>query len=161
MKDDLVDRLIIEWKREWPNLDAQPMQVAGRILILGKALVKRAGNSLKNSGISYTDLKVLDTLRRSGHPFELSPKLIMDSVLITSGALTALLGRLTKIDLIYRSPDPLDGRIKKAGLTKKGILVLDDAIKIRFEEAKDSVKGLTEKEKQQLIPLLKKLLNSL
>jgi DNA-binding MarR family transcriptional regulator len=161
MEDDLVDRLIIDWGKEWPDLDAQAMQVAGRVLILGKTLVKRASNSLKDSGISYTDLKVLDTLRRSGHPYELSPKSIMGSVLITSGALTTLLGRLTKIDLIYRSPDPQDGRIKKAGLTKKGILVIDDAIKIRFDEAKDAIKNLTKKEQKELALLLKKLMSSL
>lgn len=111
--------------------------------------------------IHYTDLDVLATLRRSGSPFELSPKELMQSVLITSGAMTALLDRLTKLGLIYRSPDAMDGRVKKAGLTEKGKDIIDRAIKIRFNEAKDSIACLTKKEKEAFLPLLKKLMGTL
>ena len=121
---------------------------------------KSASLSLKDCGIHYTDLDVLATLRRSGAPYELAPKELMKSVLITSGAMTALLDRLTKLELIYRSPDSIDGRIKRAGLTKKGVELIDDAIEIRFEEAKNSLNILTKKEQKQLIPLLKKLMSS-
>lgn len=41
----------------------------------------------------------------------------MESVLIISGAMTALLDRLTKLELIYRASNKSDGRIKLAGLT--------------------------------------------
>ena len=85
----------------------------------------------------------------------------MESVLITSGAMTALLERLTKLDLIYRAPDKKDGRIKLAGLTEKGIEVIDKAIVIRFEEASASVQNLTAKERDRLAILLKKLLAQL
>ena len=54
----------------------------------------------KNLKIIYTDLDVLATIRRSGEPYQLSPKQLMKSVLITSGAMTALLDRLTKLELI-------------------------------------------------------------
>jgi len=161
MTTDIIDSLISDWKKERPELDGQAMHIVGRILKLGKTLEKRASLSLSGCGIHYTDLDVLATLRRSGSPFELAPKELMKSVLITSGAMTALLDRLTKLKLIYRSPDSIDGRIKRAGLTKKGIQLINDAIEIRFEEAKNSVNILTEKEQQQLIPLLKKLMNSL
>lgn len=161
MATDIIDSLISDWQKERPELNAQAMHIVGRILKLGKTLEKRASSSLSGCGIHYTDLDVLATLRRSGSPFELAPKELMKSVLITSGAMTALLDRLTKLKLIYRSPDSVDGRIKRAGLTKKGVELIDDAIEIRFEEAKSSVNKLTDKEKQQLIPLLKKLMNSL
>lgn len=161
MGSDIIDDLVNDWKKERPELDAQAMHVVGRILKLGKTLEKRANQSLSSCGIHYTDLDVLATLRRSGFPFELSPKELMKSVLITSGAMTALLDRLTKLKLIYRSPDSNDGRIKRAGLTKKGILVIDDAIEIRFKEAENSIDILTKEEQKKLIPLLKKLMHSL
>ena len=132
-KNDIIDTLIKEWKQERPELDASAMEVVGRILKLGKLLEKRVGSALKESGIYYTDLDVLATLRRSGKPFELTPKELMKSVLITSGAMTALLDRLAKLNLIYRAPDPKDGRIKRAGLTKKGVKVIDQAIEKRFK----------------------------
>jgi DNA-binding MarR family transcriptional regulator len=160
-KKDIIDSLIKEWKNEKPNLDASAMNVVGRILKLGKILEKRAGQALKESDIHYTDLDVLATIRRSGKPYELTPKQLMESVLITSGAMTALLDRLTKLNLIYRAADEKDGRIKKACLTKKGIKIIDKAIKIRFKEASNSIKALTNSEAEQLSSLLKKLLISI
>lgn len=157
---DIIDHLILEWKQERPDLDTSAMHIVGRVLKLGKILEKRANSSLNEYDIHYTDLDVLATLRRSGAPFELSPKELMHSVLITSGAMTALLDRLTKLNLIYRSSDQVDGRIKRAGLTKAGIKLIDKAIETRFQEANNSVKHLTEKEKEQLGVLLKKLLSS-
>ena len=158
---DIIDSLISEWKDERPELDTSAMEVVGRILNLSKILEKRASKSLSMYNIHYTDLDVLATITRSGNPYELTPSQLMNSVLITSGAMTALLNRLTKLKLIYRSPDPKDGRIKLAGLTPKGIELIDKAIETRFIEASDSIKILNKTENKTLSILLKKLLNSL
>ncbi len=160
-KHDIIDHLVNEWNKEQPELDASAMQIVGRVLRLGKLLEKRAGKSLQDLGIHYTDLDVLATLRRSGSPYELTPKQLMKSVLITSGSMTALLDRLTKLGLIYRSNDDKDKRIKRAGLTKKGIFIIDKGIKIRFNDAKESISVIDKKEREILSNLLKKLLTSL
>jgi DNA-binding MarR family transcriptional regulator len=160
-ENDLIDTLIDEWKEEQPELDASAMEVVGRILKLGKILKKRAGKALSSYNIYYTDLDVLATIRRSGNPYELTPSQLMKSVLITSGAMTALLIRLTRLELIYRSPDPKDGRIKLAGLTEKGFKLIDKAIESRFNEARESIKCLSKTEKTEFSTLLKKLLLSL
>lgn len=159
--EDIIDKLITEWKQERPELDASAMLIVGRVLKLGKALEKRASKALKSSNIHYTDLDVLATLRRSGMPFELTPKQLMQSVLITSGAMTALLERLVKMDLIYRSPDQKDGRVIRAGLTKKGVKIIDSAIEDRFEEANDAVSVFSQAERDKLSELLKKMVLSL
>ncbi len=158
---DIIDKLIQEWGRERPALDASAMNIVGRILKLGKLLEKRASMALKGTGIYYTDLDVLATLRRAGKPYELSPKELMQSVLITSGAMTALLDRLTKLELIYRTPDEKDGRIRRAALTKNGQKVIDKAIETRFVEASDAITILDKNEKEKMTELLKKLLNDL
>ncbi len=158
---DLIDSLINEWKEERPELDASAMEVVGRVLKLSKILERRTSKALSSYNIYYTDLDVLATIRRSGKPYELTPSQLMKSVLITSGAMTALLNRLTKLALIYRSPDPKDGRIKLVGLAQKGIKLIDKAIETRFAEASDSIKNLDKIEHTQLSDLLKKLLMSL
>ncbi|RLD76717.1 MAG: MarR family transcriptional regulator, partial [Bacteroidetes bacterium] len=117
--------------------------------------------ALSSYNIYYTDLDVLATIRRSGKPYELTPSQLMKSVLITSGAMTALLKRLTNLALIYRSPDPKDGRIKLVGLTSKGFKLINKAIETRFIEASDSIKILNKTENTELSSLLKKLLKSL
>ena len=155
---DLIDVLITEWNVELPELDVDAMQIVGRIMKLGKIFENRASMALKENGIYYTDLDVLATLRRSGFPYQLTPKQLMQSVVITSGAMTALLNRLTKLELIYRAADENDGRISLAGLTEKGKEVIDDAIHKRFDEAKKSIKILSKKERSDLSVLLRKLL---
>ena len=155
---DLIDQLIIDWNIERPDLDVEAMNVVGRIMKLGKILENRASLALKENGIYYTDLDVLATLCRSGFPYQLSPKQLMQSVVITSGAMTALLNRLTKLELIYRAPDENDGRISLAALTEKGKEIIDDAIEKRFEEAKISIDILNKNEKNELSTLLKKIL---
>lgn len=159
--EDLLDQLINDWKREKPELDASAMHIVGRILQLGKRLEKRATQALQHQGIYYTDLDVLATLRRSGKPYALTPTELRKSVLITSGAMTALLDRLEKIGLLSRHADPNDGRIRTAMLTKKGKEVIDEAIKIRFAEAESAVAIFNETERKQLSKLLKKMLLSL
>mgnify|MGYP000011722685 CR=1 FL=1 len=154
---DLIDNLVQDWKNERPELDASAMLIIGRILKLGKVLEKRMDKVLKDSPICYSDLDVLATLRRSGKPFELTPKELMKSVLITSGAMTALLNRLEKQDLIYRKVDKKDTRVKRAGLTKKGIKIIDKAIEDRFEDAQETINDLNLKEKKALAKLLKKM----
>lgn len=160
-KNDLVDILVTEWNLERPELNVEAMHVVGRIIKLGKQFEKRASECLKEVGIHYTDLDVLATLRRSGDPYQLSPKQLMESVLITSGAMTALLNRLTKLELIYRIPDKTDGRIILAALTDKGKKIIDEAIEIRFNEAQKSIDILTKREFENLSVLLKKVLVSL
>ncbi|MGV0919941.1 MarR family winged helix-turn-helix transcriptional regulator [Empedobacter falsenii] len=155
---DLIDVLIADWNIERPDLDVDAMQIVGRVMKLGKIFENRASLALKENGIYYTDLDVLATLRRSGKPYQLTPKQLMESVVITSGAMTALLNRLTKLELIYRAADENDGRISLAGLTEKGKKIIDEAIKKRFDEAKNSIQILNKKEQEDLSILLKKLL---
>lgn len=160
-ENDLIDALILEWKQEKPELDSSAMAVVGRILKLSKILEKTASKALSDYNIHYTDLDVLATIRRSGKPYQLTPSKLMQSVLITSGAMTALLKRLEKLDLIYRAANLDDGRIKLVGLTKQGVKVIDKAIETRFNEASTSIKSLSYSDKTTLSTLLKKLLIAL
>lgn len=158
IKKDSIDQLIEDWKVERIDLDAGAMHIVGRIMKLGKIFENKASLALKDYGIYYTDLDVLATLRRTGFPYQLSPKQLMKSVVITSGAMTALLNRLTKLELIYRVTDDNDGRISMAALTEKGGKLIDVAIEKRFIEANNSIEILNNTEKDDLTELLRKLL---
>ena len=50
------------------------MQLAGRVLKLGKIFEKRAESAFKQSDLHYTDFDVLATLRRYDGPYQLTPK---------------------------------------------------------------------------------------
>ena len=72
-------------------------------------------------------------------------------------AMTALLDRLTKLNLIRRAADEKDKRIKRAVLTQKGLDTIDPAIEIRFKEAHEAIAFLDKTERDQLAQLLRKL----
>lgn len=158
---DRIDRLLAEWQDQRPELDTAAMAVIGRLLSLGRQLEARANAALKPLGLHYTDLDVMATLRRSGKPYRLTPTQLRDSVLITSGAMTACLDRLEGNGLIARVASASDRRSSAAELTPAGRKLIDKAIVIRFDEATQALQVLSENERTRLALLLKKLGRSL
>lgn len=155
--NDRVDQLLADWRRERPELAVEPLAVVGRILMLGKQLENRANAALRGTGLQYTDLDLLATLRRSGKPYRLTPTELRNSVLITSGAMTACLDRLERNGLISRQDNPDDRRSKSAALTPAGRKLIDRAMTVRLAEAADAVKHLSATERATLARLLRKL----
>ena len=157
MTTDLIENLIADWKIARPDLDAKPMGVVGRVLRLGRILEGEATEALKSYQLQYTELDVLATIRRKGEPFQLNPKQLIESVLITSGAMTACLDRLEKRQLIKRILDPNDRSGKIIILTSKGVKLVDKAIEARFQQAQSALQQLNKKEQAELANLLAKL----
>lgn len=155
--EDIVDQLLRDWGRERPDLDASAMAVIGRLLHLGGLLQARASEYLRAYDISYTELDVLATLRRSGAPYRLRPSTLRKSVLLTSGAMTACLDRLEKRGLIRRIPDAADRRSLMASLTNLGVELIDAAIATHFEAAGRTVETLNREQRTELAHLLRQL----
>jgi DNA-binding MarR family transcriptional regulator len=156
-KRDVLDRLVEDWGAELPGLDTSAMEVVGRITILAQKLQIRVATALKPFDLSYSDFDVLATLRRSGAPFALTPTELMDSVLLTSGAITALLRRLEKRSLIVRESDASDGRVRRAVLTAKGAVLVEEAAAARFCEASQALAGIDQESREALATHLRKL----
>lgn len=133
------------------------MAVVGRILHLGRLLEDHANAGLRPYGVSYTELDVLATLRRSGKPYRLTPTALRQSVLLTSGAMTACLNRLEARGLVERRPADDDRRSLTASLTSRGVRLVDGAIAARFEQARVALAGLSPAECERLATLLRKL----
>jgi len=133
------------------------MAVVGRVLHLGRLFEADLNRSLRAVGVPYSDLDVLATLRRCGAPFRLTPTQLRQSVLLTSGAMTACLNRLEQRGLIRRSPDEADRRSLMASLTDKGFDLIEAAIVPHFGEAERVMAGLDLAERAELARLLRKL----
>lgn len=138
-----------------------PGRIVGRLLNIGRQLEARANAALRPLGLHYTDLDVLATLRRGGKPYRRTPTELRDSVLITSGAMTACLDRLVGNGLIACIADPHDRRSSAAQLTADGRKLIDKAIEVRFAEADEALADLSDSERSRLAALLKKLSRSL
>lgn len=158
--EDAHDLLIEQWSREIPDASIESMAVVGRIQYLGAIFEKSVNRVLKEYKLRYTDFNVLATLRRAGAPFLLTPTQLRKTVLISSGAMTAVLDQLERVGLIARVADASDRRVKAAELTSAGILVVEQAVVARLEDAKRLIDGLSTTEQAELAQLLKKIVKS-
>lgn len=140
--EDAVDRMVREWAERDPDLDVEPLQVVGRILVSAKEIERILTEVVEPLGLSYADFDMLNTLRRLGDQEGTHPGDLSRSLLITSGAITARLDRLVRAGLVVRRADPVDRRAVRIRLTAKGerlakraldaVLAADEAILVPF-----------------------------
>ena len=156
---DEVDRLIAAWKRERPDLDLSPFSVLSRITRIARHLDiarRDAFGELENWGFD-----VLAALRRAGAPHQLSPGLLMQEMMVTSGTMTNLLDRLEELQLITREQDPADGRGSLVTLTKSGMRAVDAALESLLENERELLRTLSVKDRDVVAELLSKLVTEL
>lgn len=161
MEKDIVDQAIEEWQREQPDLDASPLGVVSRILVLAQQMEKTANRALERHGIELWQFDVLAALRRAGAPYRLSPTQLSDSVILTSGAMTNRLDRLESDGLVVRLRDPDDRRGVLIQLTPRGRKLVDEAVETRLADAREAVSSLHRSESRVLAKLLRRLIVAL
>ncbi|WP_229666551.1 MarR family winged helix-turn-helix transcriptional regulator [Pseudarthrobacter polychromogenes] len=109
-------------------------------------------------GLQPGEFDVLATLRRSGDPFRMTVAQLLEGAMVTSGAITNRLNRLTDKGLIEREIDPLDRRSVIVTLTPKGRVVLDGALSDHVDNERFLLAALNPFEQDQLARLLRQLL---
>ena len=149
-EDDLMARLVAEWRQECPDLDASAMKIVGRIMRLGRQFEREAAEALKPMGLPYTEFDIVATLRRSGPPYELTPGQLSEAVLLTSGAMTAALDRLERAGFVTRHASDKDRRVKTAKLTEEGQAIAETAAQARFAAANRAIKMLPDAQRSEL-----------
>lgn len=120
MPTDHVDQMVAAWARVAPDLDVEPLEVAGRLLRCAAYLERAIDDALRPLGLSFGDFDVINTLRRRGDPAGTNPKVLAAAALITSGAMTSRLDRLERAGLLERRLDPHDRRAVLVQLTPVG-----------------------------------------
>ena len=154
---DLVDSVVADWRRARPETRVDAIQIVGRIIWLGRQYEETVTRMLREPGLSYSDYDVIATLRRAGHPYELTPTELGRRVLLTSGGLTACLRRLETGGLITRRGVPEDRRRLLARLTPKGLDLIESFVDRRFAEADEALEPLDPEQRDALERLLRRL----
>ena len=155
---DDVDRIVAQWAQERPELQTEAMAVFGRIYRLAKVLGDRQEKAYGALGINRGEFDVLATLRRAGEPFQLSPKALSASLMLTTGGMTGRLDRLERAGLVSRSPDPDDRRGLVITLSPRGREVVDDAVVAGLDAQREVLERLPEPSRRRLSALLRDLL---
>ncbi|HEY2935141.1 MAG TPA: MarR family transcriptional regulator [Gaiellaceae bacterium] len=155
---DAIDRILEQWRRERPELDASPMAVIGRIYRLDALLSRSTNAVLGRQGLTGAEFDVLASLRRAGAPFRLTPTGLGRSLMADSGTVTHRLDRLEERGLIRRHRAKADRRSVEVALTARGRKLVDVAVEEHVENERRILEGLSGRDREQLIRLLRKFL---
>jgi DNA-binding MarR family transcriptional regulator len=161
MQHDSIDRIVDEWRRELPTLDASPITVIGRVTRLADILQRQVDEALKPHGIGWDLLDVLGALRRAGPPFRRTPTALYRACMLSSGAMTNRIDRLERAGLVTRMPDPQDRRGVLVGLTEQGREVVAKAIVAAWTTQHRLMAALPLADRERIAGLLRKLLLAL
>ncbi|MBX5214904.1 MULTISPECIES: MarR family winged helix-turn-helix transcriptional regulator [unclassified Rhizobium] len=157
-KQDHVDRILAQWRRERPDLDVEPMGILGRLKRLGTHLGREVEAMLMKHGLSTSAFDVLATLRRSGAPHRLSPGELLEMTMVSSGTMTNRIDQLEKAGLVERIVNPQDRRSVLIALTEKGLATVEEAVGAHVANQQRLTRNLTAEDKAEFDRLLKKFL---
>jgi DNA-binding MarR family transcriptional regulator len=132
--------------------------VIGRIGRLGTFLDAGLERVFRRYGLSRSDFDVLAALRREGAPYRLPQKVVMRSVLRTSGTLSVRIDRLEHKGLVRREPDPADRRAVTVALTARGRELVDMVAPVHLANEEQLLAALAPAERDALATLLRTLL---
>lgn len=152
---DRLDSVIGQWADEKPHLDTLPMAMIGRLMRLSKHLETHFTECHKAFDLTPGEFDVLATLRRSGGDYCLTPSQLIDSMMLTSGAMTNRLDKLTAKGFISRLHSEADRRSVSVALTTTGFDLIEQAIEKHVEMQHQLVSSLSDKDKRTVDQLLK------
>ncbi|KZL21051.1 Multiple antibiotic resistance protein MarR [Pseudovibrio axinellae] len=153
---DHVARVVRQWTKEFPEVDASPMYVLGRLLRINTQVTKTLVANFAKFGLANGDFDVLATLRRSGEPYALRPTELSKSSMLTSGTMTSRLDKLEKLGLVCRSPNPEDRRALMIYLTDKGRNLVEEVARKHFELEAEVLDTLDPQDRQALEGILER-----
>ncbi|MCW2900439.1 MAG: putative transcriptional regulator, MarR family [Streptosporangiaceae bacterium] len=156
--EDEVDRLVVAWQEERPDLDVEPLQVLSRVSRLARHLDRARRAVFVAHELESWEFDVLTALRRAGKPYQLSPGRLLRANLVTSGTMTNRIDRLAAAGLVERHPDPQDKRGVLVELTEAGRTRVDGTFADLLDRERELLGGLSAAEQRQLAGLLRTLL---
>lgn len=161
MSLDRVDITLHKWSKERGELDTSAKAIIGRIIRLQGVILEIVSKTFKTFQINPGEYAVLCNLRVNGKPYQMSPKEIIQSVLLTSGGMSNLLERMEQKQLIKRIHNSNDRRGVLVRLTEKGKNIIDAAMTEHVHVESQLIAALTKHEQTILESFLKKLLTNL
>jgi len=155
---DRVDIVQEEWSEAWPDLSVSGLSITARLRFVQKYLEQELEADLAKYELSYPNFLVLATLRRRNPPYQMSQRMLMDQLGLTSGTISVRLDRLAEFGLVERRPDLNDRRGSIALLTAKGATICESVFPEYAANEDRLLLSLTADEQAVLATLLRKLL---
>jgi DNA-binding MarR family transcriptional regulator len=158
---DNVDWRLDQWRAERPDIDPSPMGVVARIQRASRLLERELRDNFARHGLQLWEFDVLGTLLRSGPPYQLTAGQLVESAMVTSGAITNRIDRLVAREFVTREVDPANRRSVLITLTDSGRELINEVVVTHVDLEARLLADLTGADREQLAGLLRRLLTSL
>ncbi len=156
---DAIDRVVRQWDEEIPELETQSMALLGRLARLYKHMETDITALHRSYGLTTGEFDVLATLKRSGAPYQLTPSALIESMMLTSGAMTNRIDKLESKALISRTHSEQDRRSVTVELTSKGLELINELIFEHVNTQKRLTQSLDKNQVTGLNQLMKQWLS--
>jgi DNA-binding MarR family transcriptional regulator len=159
---DHVDGFLDDISPDLPaGLDLTVEGIVDRIGGINYRIKRMHNETLEQLGLTLSDWHVLTALRWSGEPYRRKAGWLARRADLTSGAMTSRLDALEKEGLVRRLRDPEDRRSVLVELTDKGREKHEEAMVIQAPKEALLAEALTDREKEQLNSLLRRVMITL
>ena len=157
--DDL-DRALLIWAREIPDLDPLTEGIVERIETLAHGFKESIEETLKAHDLDRRAFHLLGRLRSYGPPYQRSAGMLANDMHLSTGAMTNRLDRMEAAGLIRRLPDPNDRRGTLIEPTAAGHAAWDKTTGTQARREALIAAVLEPAEREQLHDLLRKLMRA-
>ncbi|RNL83308.1 MarR family transcriptional regulator [Halostreptopolyspora alba] len=157
MKDN-VDWRLDQWRTERPDIDPTPMGVMARIQRACRLLERELRDNFARYDLEIWEFDITSTLLRSGPPYQLTAGQLVESSMVTSGAITNRIDRLVAKGLVTREVDPRNRRSVLVALTDHGKELIDRVVVAHVDLEAKLLSELGGRDQELLAGLLRQLL---
>ena len=118
------------------------------------AIARYGSRSYRESGLGESDFRVLEALLHKG---PLPVNIIGPKVFLTAGSISTAVDRLYERELVSRTEQGTDRRVRLVDLTLKGRRLIEQIFNAHSQDMEKLAETLSASERAQLIKTLKKL----
>ncbi|GAA5053349.1 MarR family winged helix-turn-helix transcriptional regulator [Nocardia callitridis] len=158
---DRIDAIERQWRAERPDLDLEAMAIFGRLGRLVMVGRREIDVVFRAHGLQRGEFDVLAALRCSGAPFELSPSVLADTMMLSRAGMTGRLDRLESAGLVRRIADAADRRAVRVALTDAGRDTIDTVVAEHTANETRLLSVLPARDRRELDRLVRVLLDSM
>ena len=144
-----------------PDLDLTVEGIVERVQGINRRIKRMHHETLDQLGLTVSDWHVLTALRWAGKPYRRKAGELARRADLTSGAMTSRLDALEKEGLVRRLRDPADRRSVLVELTENGRKKHEQTMGIQAQKEALLAEALTDREKEQLNALLRRVMVTL
>ena len=159
MKDS-VDVFIEQWTAALGDIDPRVEGIVTRMQLIVRHVSSRKAESVAALGMQMWECATLYALRRRGKPYAAGPTELAAELGITGAAMTNRVDAMVRRGYVVRRYDRDDRRRNVVALTRKGVAAAERIVAGQRDVEADLIATLTDAQQEQLITLLRRLMQA-